>query len=186
MVDVRWQAWNGNGLEHCVVEINENGMTLSGAVVGARETRYGAFYFVRTDELFRTREVRVQYASGPVLHVEADGCGNWLDLVAGSSLEHLNGCIDVDIGVTPATNTLPIKRLDLLAGESREILAAYVPLPSQIAGGFIPTHAKQRYTCLEVGRLYRYEGLFRNFTAELEIDGTGIVLDYPDTFRRHR
>ncbi len=101
-------------------------------------------------------------------------------------MEHLNGCIDVDIGVTPATNALPIKRLGLSAGESREILAAYVPLPSQIADAFIPARAEQRYTCLEVGRLYRYEGLFRNFTAELEIDGAGIVLDYPDTFKRLR
>lgn len=39
MVDVRWQAWNGTGLEHCVVETNEGGMTLSGAVVGTGETK---------------------------------------------------------------------------------------------------------------------------------------------------
>lgn len=186
MMDVRWQAWDGNGLEHCVLEHNEDGLTLSGAVVGTRLTQYGAFYFVRTDELFRTREVRLQYASGAVLHVEADGRGNWIDLVAGLQLEQLNGCIDVDIGVTPATNMLPIKRLDLSASESREILAAYVPLPSQIEGGFVPTPAEQRYTCLEVGKRYRYEGLFRNFSAELEIDGNGMVLDYPDTFRRLR
>lgn len=186
MVDVRWQAWNDDGLEHCVVDISATGMTLTGAVVGERETKYGAFYTVRTDALFRTREVRVQYASGPVLHIEADGCGNWRDLIAGSSLDHLNGCIDVDIGVTPATNSLPMKRLDLAAGESREILAAYVPLPSQIENGFIPTRAKQRYTCLAVGRLYRYEDLFRNFAAELEVDRAGIVLDYPDTFKRLR
>lgn len=171
MVDVRWQAWDGNGLEHCFVKTDEGGMTLSGAVVGERGTRYGAFYFVRTDALFHTKEVRVQYASGPVLHVETDGCGNWIDCVTGSPLVDLNGCIDVDIGVTPATNTLPIKRLNLSAGESREILAAYVPLPSQLKGRFIPTPAEQRYTCLEVGKLYRYEGLFRNFTAALEIDG---------------
>ncbi|MEP4529310.1 MAG: putative glycolipid-binding domain-containing protein, partial [Paracoccaceae bacterium] len=81
---------------------------------------------------------------------------------------------------------LPIKRLNLSANESREILAAYVPLPSQIEDTFVPTRAEQRYTCIEVGKLYRYEGLFRNFTAELEIDRAGIVLDYPDTFKRLR
>ncbi len=56
MVDVRWQAWNDNGLEHCVVETNEGGMNLTGAVVGARETKYGAFYSVRTDEFFAQRK----------------------------------------------------------------------------------------------------------------------------------
>lgn len=181
---VRWKAWDGDGLEHCDVESGKQGLTLSGAVVGTRETRYGAFYVVRTDEMFRTREVRVQYANGPVLHVEANGEGNWHDLITGSALPDLNGCIDVDIGVTPATNTLPIKRLGLSVGESRDILAAYVPLPSQIDDGFIPTRAEQRYTCLEQGRIYRYEGLFRNFTAELEIDETGLILDYPETFKR--
>ena len=44
--------------------------------------------------------------------------------------------------------------------------------------------AAQRYTCIEEGRRYLYEGLFRNFTAELEIDTDWFVLDYPDTFRR--
>ncbi|MGD1879600.1 MAG: hypothetical protein ACFB13_19120 [Kiloniellaceae bacterium] len=30
----------------------------------------------------------------------------------------------------------------------------------------------------------RYEGLFRNITAELPVDGDGLVMDYPETFKR--
>lgn len=30
MVDVQWQAWNDNRLEHCVVEVNEGGMMCFG------------------------------------------------------------------------------------------------------------------------------------------------------------
>ncbi|WP_227267863.1 putative glycolipid-binding domain-containing protein [Roseobacter weihaiensis] len=183
-VEVRWQAWSGDGLEHCVARESEGGLVLSGAVVGARGTKYGAFYDVRTDALFRTREVRVTYADGAFLHVEADGEGTWRDVLGRAPLPELSGCIDVDIGVTPATNTLPVKRLDLAGGQSCDILAAYVPLPSQIGDRFTPTCAKQRYTCLEPGRKYRYEGLFRNFTAVLEVDANGLVLDYPETFRR--
>lgn len=96
------------------------------------------------------------------------------------------GCVDVDIGITPATNSLPIKRLKLKAQESRNIKAAYVPLPDQIDEVFLPRPAEQRYTCLVPGQRYRYEGLFRAFTAELEIDEAGLVLDYPETFRRVR
>ena len=44
--------------------------------------------------------------------------------------------------------------------------------------------AQQRYTCLIVDRRYRYEGLFRSFKADLELDRFGLVMDYPDTFRR--
>lgn len=183
-VEVRWQAWNGGGLEHCVARESQDGLVLSGAVVGARGTEYGAFYDVRTDALFRTREVRVTYAAGPSLHVEADGEGTWRDVLAGVPLPELSGCIDVDIGVTPATNTLPIKRLNLAGDQSCDILAAYVPLPSQIGDRFTPTCAEQRYTCIEPGRKYRYEGLFRNFAAVLEVDTNGLVLDYPETFHR--
>ncbi len=34
------------------------------------------------------------------------------------------------------------------------------------------------------GGVYRYEGLFRNFTADLPVDRDGVVLSYPSLFRR--
>lgn len=181
---VRWQDWNRHGMEHCVCRQDNSGVTLEGAVAGTRHGLYGSHYFVRTDAAFRTREVRVDYVDGPKLHVKADGDGHWNDLLGQRPLSDLDGCIDVDIGITPATNTLPIKRLKLKQYESRDITAAYVPLPDQIEGDFLPIWAEQRYTCLLPNRRYRYEGLFRAFTAELEIDDAGLVLDYPETFRR--
>jgi len=45
----------------------------------------------------------------------------------------------------------------------------------------------QRYTCLERGddgSLYRYEGLGTGFVTNLPVDPDGLVLDYPDIFRR--
>ena len=97
----------------------------------------------------------------------------------------VTGCIDVDIGVTPVTNMLPIGRLALAEGEARAIRAAYVPLPSQIENGrLLPRPADQRYTCLVPNERYHYEGLFRSFAAELVIDDRGIIVTYPDTFRR--
>jgi len=181
---VRWCDWEGNGLEHCVYLQNDNGLILEGVVAGTREGQYGGHYFVRTDARFCTREVCVDYVAGSYLHVEADGDGHWLDLLGDRSIPSLDGCLDVDIGITPATNALPIKRLRLKEQESRDIAVGYVPLPSQIEGGFLPRRAEQRYTCLTPDQRYRYDGLFRAFTAELEVDEFGLVLDYPDTFRR--
>lgn len=184
MAVVRWQDWDGNGLEHCVCSDTGEGLVLEGVVAGTRHGAYGGHYFVRTDPAFRTREVRVRYVDGPHMHVEADGEGKWRDVLKDKPLPHLDGCIDVDIGITPATNTLPIKRLKLQAEESQDITVAYVPLLDQIDGEFLPQRAEQRYTCLTPNRRYRYEGLFRAFTAELEIDEDGLVLDYPETFQR--
>ena len=184
MVVVRWRDWEGHGLEHCVCHQDTNGIVLEGVVAGTRHGAYGGHYLVRTDADFRTREVHVQYISGPRLHLQADGVGNWSDMIENKSLPVLQGCIDVDIGITPATNTLPIKRLKLEAHESHKIKAAYVPLPDQIDGMFLPQLAEQRYTCLIPEQRYRYEGIFRDFTAELSVDTDGLVIDYPDTFRR--
>jgi hypothetical protein len=150
----------------------------------SRNGHYGGRYFVRTDADFRTREVRVEYVDGPRLHVLVDDKRLWHDVIGQGPLSGLAGCLDVDIGITPATNTLPIKRLKLRGQESRNIAVAYVPLPDQVEAEFLPRRAEQRYTCLAPDRLYRCEGLFRGFTAELEVDEVGLVLDYPETFRR--
>lgn len=184
LVVVRWQDWEGRGLEHCVCRQDAGGLVLEGVVAGTRHGAYGGHYLVRADADFRTREVRVAYVGGACLHVEADGAGNWRDRIGNRALPALKGCLDVDIGITPATNTLPIKRLKLKAQERKEITVAYIPLPDQIDGDFLPQRAEQRYTYLTPDRRYRYEGLFRAFTAELEIDEAGLVRDYPDTFRR--
>ena len=180
---VRWTDAGGQGLEHCLLTLGPDGLTLEGAVAGTRDGEYGAHYNLRADPQGRTREVRVRYVGGPELHVSADPNARWRDEIAGTALPDLDGCLDVDIGVTPATNTLPIRRLDLGHGGSAGITAAYVPLPSQVEGAFLPRPAPQRYTRLS-DRLWRYEGLFRNFTADLTVDDLGLVLDYPRLFRR--
>lgn len=180
---VRWTGWDGHGLEHCLLRAAPEGLTLEGIVAGNRQGLYGAHYRVRTDAQGRTREVRVRYAGGPDLHVTAEEDACWRCDLRDEALPDLTGCIDIDIGVTPAPNTLPIRRLGLAVGQSADIRAAYVPLPSQVAGAFLPRPADQRYTRLDA-RLYRYEGLFRGFTADLPVDDLGLVIDYPTLFRR--
>lgn len=180
----QWCDWAGHGLDHCSFFEGGDHSILEGVVIGTREGDYGAHYYVRTDALFRTREVRVEYVSGPRMHVSADGEGRWHDLLRDEPIPSLAGCLDVDIGVTPATNTLPIKRLKLREQASEDIVVAYVPLLAQVTGDLLPRSAQQRYRCLILNRQYRYEGFFRAFTADLEVDEHSLVLDYPETFRR--
>lgn len=67
----------------------------------------------------------------------------------------------------------------LQTGQSEEILAVYVQLP-----GLTVTTDRQRYTCLEPGRLYRYESIDGEFTRDIEVDDQGLVVTYPGLFRR--
>lgn len=181
---VQWSDWDYEGRENCKLVQGEDGIQLEGDVVGTRSGIYQAHYLVRTDASLHTREVVVEYTDGPKLHITSDGEGNWKDHATGKPLLSLQGCFDVDIGVTPATNTLPIKRLGLRKGQSQGITVCYVPLPGQIESEFMAQRAEQRYTCIEQDRSYLYEGIFRKFQAILEIDEAGLVIDYPDTFRR--
>lgn len=179
----RWCDWQRQGLEHCVLTETAKGLTLEGVVAGSDPVGFGAHYRVRTDAQFHTREVRLSFAGGHSLHLASDARGQWRDVARGTALPALDGCLDVDIGITPATNTLPIRRLGLAVGASAEIPAAFVPPPEPGAGKAAPRLARQRYTRLgEAG--YRYEGLESGFTAEIEVDAAGLVLDYPGVFRR--
>jgi len=114
--------------------------------------------------------------------LRADGEGTWLD-EEGGELLGLSGGVDVDISATPFTNTLPIQRLPLSAGESTELTVAYVSIPDLD----LDTDA-QRYTCLdpvdEDGGRFRYDAVDGDFTAELVVDPDGLVVDYSDLFTR--
>jgi hypothetical protein len=90
----------------------------------------------------------------------------------------VDGCIDPDISMTPFTNTLAIRRLGLKAGEAADIKVAYVLVPELSLRA-----AAQRYTRL-AERLWRFDGLDIDFTADLMVDEGGFVVEYPGLFRR--
>ena len=94
-------------------------------------------------------------------------------------MPHLDGAIDVDLPLTPFTNTLPICRLKLEAGQSADIDVVYVRLPQ-----FTVVTDPQRYVCLEPLRRFRYESRDSEFVREIEVDSDGLIINYPGLFRR--
>ncbi len=60
--------------------------------------------------------------------LERDGKGAWT--VDGTVVKSLKGCTDVDLGCSPSTNTLPIRRWRLAVGASGTIKAALVQFPA--------------------------------------------------------
>jgi uncharacterized protein len=89
-----------------------------------------------------------------------------------------NDCTDIDISLTPFTNTLPINRLSMDIGASEEIAVVYFDLPAMDV-----KPARQRYTRLTADR-YKYESLSTGFTAELLVDEAGLVVNYPGIWER--
>jgi hypothetical protein len=103
--------------------------------------------------------------------------GEWVDK-KGKVLPEFEGCTDVDIMLTPFTNTLPVNRLNLPVGVSEEIKVVYIDLKQNIC-----SPANQRYTNMGNGT-YKYESLPSGFTALLKVDEDGLVIDYPGIWHR--
>jgi hypothetical protein len=88
--------------------------------------------------------------------------------------QRLGAALDVDLGYSPLTNTLPIRRLGLLgaaAGTEQALNVAWVLLPSLAV---VPT--KQTYTVVSMGTIRYSSG---DFSAELAVDQGGYVTHYP-------
>jgi uncharacterized protein len=92
--------------------------------------------------------------------------------------EALHGLIDVDLGFSPVTNTLPIRRLAPAIGEAVDVTAVWVRFP-ELTVEPLP----QRYTRL-ADRRYRYESAGGAFVAEIEVDDLGLVTRYEGGWRR--
>jgi len=182
--EAMWVPWEGPGLEHLRLVTSDRGVVANGLVIGLEAGRpFRIGYEIRCDGLWRVRAVRAGAPDSalPVLELLADGEGRWKRR-GGEPVPELDRCIDVDISGTPFTNTLPIRRLGLKAGESEELAVTYVRVPELLVGA-----ERQRYGCMEArtdGGLYRFEALPSGFTAELPVDAEGLVLDYPGLFRR--
>lgn len=116
--------------------------------------------------------VRGQLGEAPVsLVLSRDSASAWI--VNDVTVPALQGCIDVDLGFSPSTNLLPIRRLNLAIGASDAVRAAWVRFPELTVDVL-----EQRYTRL-AEFTYLYESAGGNFRRELTVNEHGFVIDYP-------
>lgn len=166
--------------EHCVVREEAEGVRFTGLVLIAEKgVPLQVSYRIECDRHWQTRQVHIEQTLAgerSVLRLEHDGRGNWQ--LNGTDAPHLAGCTDVDLGVSPSTNALPINRLKLAVGTTAEIRAAWVLFPALdiVAAG-------QSYERL-AARQYRYHSLGSNFEAVVDVDDDGLPITYGDLWRR--
>ena len=129
-------------------------------------------YTVDVDAQWQTSRAHVEVSMANsqdhiVILRDADG---WT--VNGERRIDLAGCTDVDLGFTPATNTLPIRRLGLALGARGDTSAAWLRVPEMDV-----QRLDQSYTRLTADT-YRYQSA--NFAAEVVVDAEGVALTYGD------
>lgn len=176
-----WETLNGRSLVHATVDIQDTAIYATGAaIVIGYDTPYSIWYDIKCDNQWRVRHVSLSVLTTRLESTAllSNGEGRWTNS-NGQHLPELDGCIDIDLSVTPFTNTFPIRRIHWTAGKSLELKVAYWRLPN-----LQPSSINQRYTCLENGKLWHYEGLTSGADYNLLTDADGLVLDYPGVFKR--
>jgi hypothetical protein len=160
--------------EHCTLTIRDSGLSLVGTVLGADGgLPVRVEYRVLADRAGMTTAVHVRDLRGfetRTIALERNAKGSWT--VDGSAARGLRGCTDIDLGCSPSTNTLPIRRLRLAIGTSQTIQAAWVRFPELTV-----TKAAQTYSRLDE---YTYRYSSGTFEADVTIDDDGLVTAYAE------
>jgi uncharacterized protein len=182
--DLEWEALDWPGLEHVIVTADAAGFRADGQLVlGPPVGPARVSYQLSCDASWRVTGLAITAASaagGRTLSLSADHDGHWH--ADGQPRPDLDGCIDLDISLTPLTNTLPIRRFTWSPGSRQDLDVVYVSAPDLTA-----RRVSQRYTLLKrdadaEAPLYRYES--GAFSADLTVDSEGFVTDYPGLWRR--
>ncbi|MPR34810.1 putative glycolipid-binding domain-containing protein [Salmonirosea aquatica] len=175
-----WTGLEYYSLENCLVSTSEVGSEITSTVIGQYNKKiYRVEYLIKTNLHWETVyfEINSRHSDQTqVIIMEGNGKGSWS--TNGQRIEQFEGCIDIDIPLTPFTNTLPINRLQLRPKEAQEIQVIYLDLlEHQIKP------VRQRYIRLS-NQEYHYENVPNDFEAVIQVDELGLVINYPSLFTR--
>jgi len=169
-----WASSKPPGVERCTVSQRSSGWELEGDLVRKFKSGPAAIsYRIETDRKWRTKEVELEQVlrgGRRSLRMEVKA-RKWY--VRGKENRRLAGCVDVDVGASPVTNTLPIRRAKPRLGSKLELEVAWVRFPDL---NVVPL--RQSYE--RIGeRQYIYRSA-SGFMSEIEVDDFGLVRRYGD------
>ncbi len=173
---MRWRRLDVPGREEAHVQLTATGWRLIGELhVDEAGVSAELRYEIHCDSEWRTRSALIEgEAAGEAVRfaLAADGAGQWTR--DGAPLPDLAGALDVDLGFTPATNTLPIRRLGLAIGDTAPVRSAWLRFPELRLEPLEQTYTR------EAAQSFRYHATVDGepFVARLDTDAFGRVLHY--------
>lgn len=177
--NIIWKGLAAESLEHCCIYYKDL-ISVRSSIIGHHQfLPFKMDYEIELDQQWVIRSFLIRsslFNMDQTLSLKHDGYGKWY----GESKEWktLEGCMDIDISVSPFTNTLPINRLRPSIGESNAIDVVYIDIPS-----FRISKASQQYT--HIGEhVHRFTNAEGDFTADIQVDNDGLVVHYPGLFER--
>jgi hypothetical protein len=170
LVERTWRSDILDSTEDFTLHEVGSGFRLAGSMRILRGDHHVALtYLVETIGDWHTRAARVEIpALGADLDIRTGDSKSWW--VDGEQVPELKGCIDIDLGWTPATNTLPLRRAEESGETSFVTRAAWLRWPELTFAPVDQTYTKRGDTTWN----YR-QG---SFTADLDLDAEMVVITY--------
>jgi hypothetical protein len=172
---ILWQRLDLPGHEIATIARHGDGWLLSGVAIvvdAGRPCRVA--YEIECDSNWTTRSCALRGSIGASdVHLELERRADAQWTVNAEVVAALRGCDDVDLGFSPVTNLLPIRRLALAIGARADVRAAWVRFPELTVEVL-----EQSYARID-GSRYHYESAGGAFQRELTVDAFGCVVEYP-------
>jgi hypothetical protein len=190
---IHWRGLDEWRSEVAEITLLDRGIAARGVQVGVDPLPYRLDYELDAADGFITRSLAVE-ARGEgwsrAVALERDDEGSWscqssadgaVRLTApGGPTADLGEALDCDLGFSPLTNLMPIRRLDLDRGRGEaDFIMAWVSVPDLEL--FASAQRYEHVAADDSGSIVRFvdRGRFAGFTAELRLDRDGIVIEYP-------
>jgi uncharacterized protein len=170
-----WRRLDQPGHESALLSDGPAGAVLKGSAVFSELGKPCQLdYRIVCDGLWRTVSARVTgwLDTMPIgIAIDVDAARAWT--FSGRPCADLLGCDDIDLSFSPATNLLPIRRLQLAVGARASIRAAWLRFPELTL-----ELLEQSYERVSASQ-YRYESGHGSFVAMLDTNAGGFVTQYP-------
>jgi len=172
---VLWRRLDVPGHDACRLERSGAGWRLHGSAI-YREAEGPARleYEVSCSDAWVTRHGRVHGwigGRGVEVAIRRTPAGAWT--LNGMAVPGLDGCVDLDLGFTPATNALQLRRVAIETGKAIDVPVAWL----DVTAGTL-TLLRQRYE-RRSETTYWYEAPRFDYADLLEVAPTGFVRTYP-------
>jgi hypothetical protein len=175
MPSIHWRRLDVPGRDHAELTSTASGHRLAGAAHFHEDNGLVAITYAVTlsaDWITQSAALRVMADSRRRrLNVASSLTHEWT--VLGHPMPDVSGCLDLDLGFTPATNLISIRRLDLAIGERADITVAWLDVRANLLTPLAQTY--HRVSTYE----YAYRSPAHDFAATLVVDDHGFVRQYP-------
>lgn len=172
---VAWRRLDTPGHDSCGLLVDDDGWRLIGtAVFRSEEQPCHLRYEVACDTAWRTRAATVRGWIGRTvvqLAIDATPDARWT--FNGAAQEDVAGLVDIDLGFTPATNLIQVRRLALAVGQEADAPVAYLDFPALTLG-----RLEQRYKRV-AHDTYAYHAPRFDYAGQLQVSNHGFVTQYP-------